>query len=85
MEWIIHDSLLKGLSLSQTGIYCLHVSLIGVPFLFSAFQKCIYKHTQTECTQNAQDYLFSVQGVVRISGIFHKIQLPLVCVSYSAF
>lgn len=67
MEWIIHDSLLKGLSLSQTGIYI----VCHTPCWCT-----IFVHKRMEHKENAGDFFFTSEGVdFSISWMFHKIEL----------
>lgn len=83
MEWIIHDSLLKGLSLSHTGIYCLLLSLVGAAFLFSAVKPCIYythQQTQTPQAQSALAYvvLHLGKGLLGFPGRFIKLNMDCI-------
>lgn len=57
MEWIIHDSLLKGLSLSQTGIYI----VCHTPCWCT-----IFVHKRMEHKQKAGDFFFTSEGLTSV-------------------
>lgn len=72
MEWIIHGSLLKGLSLSQTGIYIVCTCPLLVYYLCTLQYKRAATHT---VTHRVYTKCWGVD-IVSISWSLHKIQLP---------